>query len=125
MGWRSSRYEFRMVFLFALLHAGVLAVLFVPFSPHLFLWTASTYVIRMFGVTAGYHRYFSHRSYKLGRACAVLMAALAQTSGRRACFGGLPSTASITATPTRAGHPFARAAWLLVGACGMGPVQRT
>ncbi|HEY1257402.1 MAG TPA: hypothetical protein VGF01_21745, partial [Terracidiphilus sp.] len=40
MGWRSSRYEFRMVFLFALPHAGVLAVLFVPFSPHLLLWTA-------------------------------------------------------------------------------------
>ena len=25
------------------------------------------YAVRMFGITAGYHRYFSHRSYKTGR----------------------------------------------------------
>jgi stearoyl-CoA desaturase (delta-9 desaturase) len=25
------------------------------------------YVIRMFGITAGYHRYFSHRSYRTSR----------------------------------------------------------
>ena len=37
----------------------------------------------MFGVTAGYHRYFSHRSYKLGRAAQFLMAFLAQTSGQK------------------------------------------
>ena len=37
----------------------------------------------MFGVTAGYHRYFSHRSYKLGRVAQFLMAVLAQTSGQK------------------------------------------
>ena len=83
MGWTSSRYEFRMVFLFLLMHAGVLAVFFVPFSPRLLLWTAATYAIRMFAVTAGYHRYFSHRSYKLGRGAQFCMAALAQSSGQK------------------------------------------
>lgn len=37
----------------------------------------------MFGVTAGYHRYFSHRSYRLGRPGQFLMAFLAQTSGQK------------------------------------------
>ncbi|MBM3756942.1 MAG: acyl-CoA desaturase [Acidobacteria bacterium] len=44
---------------------------------------AATYSIRMFGVTAGYHRYFSHRSYRLGRVGQFLMAFLAQTSGQK------------------------------------------
>lgn len=31
------------------------------------LLCVALYVIRMFGITAGYHRYFSHRSYKTSR----------------------------------------------------------
>jgi hypothetical protein len=37
---------------------------------------AASYVVRMVGVTAGYHRYFSHRAYKLGRAPQLLLAAV-------------------------------------------------
>ena len=37
----------------------------------------------MFGVTAGYHRYFGHRSYRLGRAAQFAMAFLAQTSAQK------------------------------------------
>jgi stearoyl-CoA desaturase (delta-9 desaturase) len=37
------------------------------------MWLAATYSLRMFGVTAGYHRYFSHRSYRLGRVAQFLM----------------------------------------------------
>jgi stearoyl-CoA desaturase (delta-9 desaturase) len=32
------------------------------------------YLARMFFITAGYHRYFSHRAYKMGRAMQFLMA---------------------------------------------------
>src|SRR5699024_8957268 len=32
------------------------------------------YWVRMFFITAGYHRYFSHRSYKLGRGMQFVMA---------------------------------------------------
>ena len=32
------------------------------------------YGARMFFITAGYHRYFSHRSYKMGRVMQFLMA---------------------------------------------------
>src|SRR5688572_15335201 len=34
------------------------------------------YFVRMFAVTAGYHRYFSHRTYKMGRVMQFVMAFL-------------------------------------------------
>jgi stearoyl-CoA desaturase (delta-9 desaturase) len=48
------------------------------------LWMAlGLYVLRMFGVTAGYHRYFSHRSFKTSRAGQFLLAALAMSSAQK------------------------------------------
>ncbi|HVU03658.1 MAG TPA: acyl-CoA desaturase [Polyangiaceae bacterium] len=38
------------------------------------------YYLRMFGVTGGYHRYFSHRSFKTSRAFQFVLAFLAMTS---------------------------------------------
>jgi stearoyl-CoA desaturase (delta-9 desaturase) len=68
---------------FALLHLTALAVFLVPFQWSHVWWLAASYAVRMFGITAGYHRYFSHRSYKLGRAAQAAMAVLAQTSGQK------------------------------------------
>ncbi|HET6575062.1 MAG TPA: acyl-CoA desaturase [Fimbriiglobus sp.] len=49
------------------LHLAALAVFFVPIT-----WTAvglcaAFYVLRVFGLTAGYHRYFAHRGFKATR----------------------------------------------------------
>ena len=41
------------------------------------------YVVRMFGITAGYHRYFSHRAFKTSRAFQFVLAFLAQSSAQR------------------------------------------
>ena len=41
------------------------------------------YVVRMWAITAGYHRYFSHRSYKTSRLVQFLIAFLGQTSAQR------------------------------------------
>ena len=38
------------------------------------------YYVRMFGVTGGYHRYFSHRTYRTSRAFQFFLAVLAQSS---------------------------------------------
>jgi len=80
---RQHGYHFGAVSLFVLLHLGVAAVFFYPPTPRLLIWLAATYALRMFGVTAGYHRYFSHRSYRLGRAGQLAMAFLAQTSAQK------------------------------------------
>jgi stearoyl-CoA desaturase (delta-9 desaturase) len=76
-------YHFGAVALFAMLHAAVLAAFFVPFTASLAVWLLATYSVRMFGISAGYHRYFSHRSYRLGRLAQFLMAFLAQTSAQK------------------------------------------
>ena len=38
------------------------------------------YVVRMFGVTAGYHRYFSHRTFRTSRVMQFLLALLGTTA---------------------------------------------
>jgi len=76
-------YSFGSVIPFVLLHLGCIAVFFVPFRWSWLELMLATYALRMFGITAGYHRYFSHRSYKLGRGCQFLMAFLAETSGQK------------------------------------------
>jgi stearoyl-CoA desaturase (delta-9 desaturase) len=42
-----------------------------------------SYYLRMFAVTAGYHRYFAHRSYKTSRVFQFLLAFLAMTSAQK------------------------------------------
>ena len=70
------------------------SLLFVGFHLLCFaaLWTGATttsviifvmlYFVRMLAVTAGYHRYFSHRSFRLGRVTQFVLAFLAQSSGQ-------------------------------------------
>jgi stearoyl-CoA desaturase (delta-9 desaturase) len=41
------------------------------------------YVVRMFGVTAGFHRYFSHRSYKTSRAFQLMLALLGTSAAQK------------------------------------------
>lgn len=80
---RPNHYQFGAVLFFLLLHAGVVAVWWVPLTWQGLAWLAGTYTLRMFGVTAGYHRYFGHRSYRLSRTGQFLMAFLAQTSAQK------------------------------------------
>lgn len=79
----SGRYRFGAVVPFFLLHLAALGVLLVPFHWQYLVLMAATYLVRMLGVTAGYHRYFSHRSYKLNRFFQFLLAFLAQTSAQK------------------------------------------
>lgn len=68
---------------FLLLHLAALAVFFVPFSWGLVALLAVTYLVRMFAITAGYHRYFSHRAFRMGRIPQFILAFLAQTSAQK------------------------------------------
>lgn len=62
----------------------------VPFAA---IWTGvrtqdvvmavALYYIRMFFITAGFHRYFAHKSYKMGRVMQFLMAFGGQTSAQK------------------------------------------
>ena len=66
---------------FALVHLVALAgALLIEFEWEYLLWCAGSYYLRMFGLTAGYHRYFAHRSYRAGRGFQFALAVLAVTS---------------------------------------------
>lgn len=46
-------------------------------------WALGSYALRMFFITAGYHRYFSHRSYQTSRFFQFVLAFFAQTSAQK------------------------------------------
>ncbi|MEW6130030.1 MAG: acyl-CoA desaturase [Acidobacteriota bacterium] len=59
---------------FTLLHVACIGVFFTGVSWWAVLLMVATYMLRMWGVTAGYHRYFAHRSYKTSRAFQFVLA---------------------------------------------------
>ena len=75
-------YRLRLA-LFVALHLACFAAIWTGVSTTSAVLCAVLYAVRMFGVTAGYHRYFSHRTYKLGRVPQFLMAFLAQSSAQK------------------------------------------
>ncbi len=68
---------------FLLVHVAALGVFFVGFSWKGIALCLASYYLRMFAITAGFHRYFSHRTYGLGRVPQFLMAFLGQTAAQR------------------------------------------
>lgn len=60
--------------LFFLVQATVLTVFTVPFSWTLVWVAVGSYFLRMFGITAAYHRYFSHSSFKTSRVFQFVLA---------------------------------------------------
>ncbi|MCX7953424.1 MAG: fatty acid desaturase, partial [Deltaproteobacteria bacterium] len=69
--------------LFLGVHAGSFLVFFVPFSWKLVLVLLLSYAVRMFAITAGYHRYFSHRTYRTSRLFQFVLAFLGLTAGQK------------------------------------------
>ncbi len=59
---------------FILFHVLCLAAVFTGVTAKALILCLVLYVVRMFFITAGYHRYFAHRSYKMGRAMQFVMA---------------------------------------------------
>ncbi|MGZ3780534.1 MAG: acyl-CoA desaturase [Pseudobdellovibrionaceae bacterium] len=71
------------IFRILLFHLSSLLVFYVGFS-----WIALaaffvSFVIRTFGVAAGYHRYFSHRSFKTNRFFQFMLAFLGASAGQK------------------------------------------
>jgi stearoyl-CoA desaturase (delta-9 desaturase) len=68
---------------FLLVHLACLAAFWTGVPRTALVTCLVLYLVRMFGVTAGYHRYFSHRSFKTGRVFQFLLAFLAQSTAQR------------------------------------------
>jgi stearoyl-CoA desaturase (Delta-9 desaturase) len=62
---------------FWLVHAVALgSAIWVGFGSAAAAWLVGSYSVRMFAITGGYHRYFSHRAYKTSRAFQLVLALL-------------------------------------------------
>jgi stearoyl-CoA desaturase (Delta-9 desaturase) len=69
---------------FLLVHVGAIAgVLWLGWSWRGLALAVALYYGRMFFVTAAYHRYFSHRSFKTSRAMQLVFAFFAMTSSQK------------------------------------------
>ena len=68
---------------FILLHLACLAGIWIhPTWPTVGVGVA-LYVVRMFGITGGYHRYFAHRTFKTGRVFQFVLAFLGASSAQK------------------------------------------
>ena len=68
---------------FLLIHLLPLGALFTGATFFDWMVCLALYVIRMFWITGGYHRYFAHRSYKTSRWFQFVIAFMAQTSAQK------------------------------------------
>lgn len=65
------------------LHLACFAVVWVEVSPIAVAVFLASYLIRMFAITAFYHRYFSHRAFRTSRAVQFLFALIGAASTQR------------------------------------------
>lgn len=63
-------------------HLGCMLVYLCGTSAAALLACFVAYFIRMFGITAGYHRYFSHRTFKTSRVFQFILALVGATAGQ-------------------------------------------
>src|SRR5215470_15387222 len=68
---------------FILMHLVCFTAIFTGVSYKAVALCAAMYLIRMFALTAGYHRYFSHRAYSTSRVFQFFLAVIAQSSGQK------------------------------------------
>ena len=68
---------------FLAIHAGCIAAIWSGVTWQAIAICAALYCLRMFAITAGYHRYFSHRAYATSRTFQFILAFLAQSTAQK------------------------------------------
>ena len=71
---KKARYGFSMIPFVAVHIAAVVGVFLVGFSWAGVALCVALYYVRMFAITAGYHRYFAHRAFKTNRVFQFILA---------------------------------------------------
>ncbi|MGE0827345.1 MAG: acyl-CoA desaturase [Candidatus Binatia bacterium] len=77
------RVDWLRVIPFVAMHLMCFGVLWVGWSPVAVGVAVALYAIRMFAITAFYHRYFSHRTFKTSRRCQFAFALLGTSAVQR------------------------------------------
>jgi len=63
--------------------AAVIGAIWVGWSWAALAWLAGGYAVRMFAITAGFHRYFAHRTFKTSRAFQLVLGVLGMSAGQQ------------------------------------------
>jgi stearoyl-CoA desaturase (delta-9 desaturase) len=80
---RRDRVDWQRILPFVLLHVGCLLVIWTGVSAVALVTCAALYLLRMFAITAFYHRYFAHRAFRTSRPVQFLFALLGNTAAQR------------------------------------------
>ncbi|HVI91932.1 MAG TPA: acyl-CoA desaturase [Dongiaceae bacterium] len=80
---RHDEILYSTIFPFVLVHLACVAVIWSGVTWQAAVLGFTLYWLRMFGIGAGYHRYFSHRAYSTGRVFQFILACLAQSSAQK------------------------------------------
>ena len=119
MGWR-TRWHKDLPF-WGVHVAALVGALWAGWSWTAFVWLTATYAIRMFAITAGYHRYFSHRTYKTSRAFQLFLALLGMSTlqqgplwwaGRHRHHHKTSDTPDDVHSPVQRGFWYAHVGWI-------------
>ena len=81
---------------FVLVHLACIAAFWSGVTYQALAIGFALYWLRIFGIGAGYHRYFSHRAYRTSRVFQSSSPASRKVRPKRACCGGRRSTVIIT-----------------------------
>ena len=73
---RSNRISVATTVVFILMHLACLAIFFTGVDWRALILCGACYLVHMFGITAGYHRFFSHRSFKTSRLFQFVLASI-------------------------------------------------
>ncbi len=79
----ADRVDWLRVLPFVGLHVACLGVLWTGVSATALIVAGASYVVRMFAITAFYHRYFSHRTFRTSRALQFAFALLGASCVQR------------------------------------------
>lgn len=68
---------------FLLVHLGCFAAFWTGINSTVIWMAVGLYFLRMFAITGGFHRYFSHKTFKTGRVFQFILAFIGQMSAQR------------------------------------------
>jgi len=108
---------------FVLIHVGALAAFATGVTWRAFILAIVLYLVRIFAIGAGYHRYFAHRAYRTTRLFQFCLAFLAQTSAQRGALWWAAKhrlhhrhsdTVEDVHSPVQRGFLYAHLGWIFV-----------
>ncbi len=84
---------------FVLVHIACLGAIWTGVSASALALGIALYWLRIFAIGAGYHRYFSHRTFETSRAFQFVLGLVSESTAQRTRCGGRPSIGSIICIP--------------------------